>query len=163
MVRGTIALILTGSALLSFGACGDNGLQARHGLDCLSREHVLRLRGGVVRELLGCFGCGGAVHESIGMLSPGSPKRAPSLRAHSRELETASEIVDEDVELDSTPLAPGEVFLGGFLFKRDHGLLPVWQRRFVTLRHGSDATPARATLRRQRSKTGSEPCTAARI
>ncbi|KAJ1486323.1 hypothetical protein T484DRAFT_1790112 [Baffinella frigidus] len=137
MARGTIALLLTGSALLSFGACG-NGPQARHGLDGLSREHsVLRLRGGLVRELLGCFGCGGAGHGSIGAPIPGSPKRTPSLRAGSGELdEAASELVDGDLEIDSTSLAPGEVFLGGFLFKKDHGMLPVWQRRFVTLRHG---------------------------
>jgi len=107
-----------------------------------------------VRELLGCFGCGGAGPGSTGVPPPGSPKRAPSLRARGVELEAASEIVDEDVELDSTPLAPGEVFLGGFLFKRDHGMLPVWQRRFVTLRHGSDARPCNPAPSRSK---GSEP------
>jgi hypothetical protein len=89
-----------------------------------------------MRELLGCFGCGSTGNERLGEPRVGSPKRSLSSRSRTGSREIPADSLDEEEDVDAAPLAPGEVFLGGFLFKKDHGMLPLWHRRFVTLRHG---------------------------
>ena len=122
---------------------------------------ILRLRGGLFRPFLFCTRCFGFGREAgVDALHEGNDtsSSAKHIKRHStdeandafgsKQQLTSAEwdaiygtgLGEEQQVGDDTHLYNGDTtaptIKEGWLFKKDHGLLPAWQRRFVSLRHG---------------------------